>query len=119
LGLLLILVAAASSCDRGPGAKPTLRSEERILVDLYVDITKLEALRADQPDSVGPGLDRLSATADTVAVRRALDGLRKDPSRWAIVYDEIAQRLRAIEESTDPAARLPSGSAVPVPRVSD
>lgn len=123
LALLLGTAIGVAGCDRGPQPAARLRAEERLLVDLYVDITRAEALRSDLPDSAGPALDRLSAGADTVAVRRALDGLQKDPSRWALVYDEITQRLRAIEESTDPRAREP-GSPAPapapaVPRVSD
>src|SRR5262245_18911585 len=96
-----------AGCQRGAGAAPALRPAERALVDLYVDITRAEALRIDQPDSVGPILDRLAQHADSYAVQSALQGLKDDPSRWALVYDEIAQRLRAIEESTDPRLRQP------------
>jgi hypothetical protein len=101
-------------CGTSTPSAPALRPEEEALVDLYVQITRIEAMRAEEPDSVGPALDRLSHQYDSLAVRQALDGLRAEPERWEYVYGEIARRLQSIEESPNPTARRPDA---PVPRI--
>lgn len=103
-----------SGCEPSTPSGPALRPEEETLVDLYVQITRIEALRADQPDSVGPALDRLSQRYDSLAVRQALAGLRAEPERWEYVYGEIARRLQAVEESPNPKAVQPDNA---VPRI--
>jgi hypothetical protein len=98
LRLLVAAVAGLLAC-RGPDpAQPALRGDEQLLVDLYVRIAEIESRRSAEPDSVGPALDRLAASADSVAVRRALSALERDPARWQQVFDAIVQRLQALEE---------------------
>jgi hypothetical protein len=111
--VLAVGVIGLSSCRTPLQRGSPLEPEEKALVDLYVQITKIEALRAEEPDSVGPMLDRLGKGVDSTAVRSALAGLEKDPSRWALVYDEIARQLHALEESTDARAARPDAPAVP------
>jgi hypothetical protein len=101
-------------CGTSSPSSPALRPEEEALVDAYVQISRIEALRADAPDSVGPALDRVAENYDSTAVREALAGLRREPERWEYVYAEIARRLQAIEESPNPNARRPG---TPVPRI--
>lgn len=106
LSLLMGIFLLVPSCRSSPPAAPPLSADEQALVDLYVRITVLDAWRADAPDSVGPALDRLSAAADSAAVRRALLALRSEPHRWEWVLDAIVERLRELEESPDPRAGL-------------
>lgn len=83
-------------------------------MDLYVRITVVEARRAVSPDSVGPALDRLAGSADSVLVRRALEDLRQEPDRWQYVLDAIAKRLHELEEKpavAPEAAGDPDGAA--------
>ncbi len=97
---LLAATAGVLLGCRGPGPTGSpLRPDEQALVDVYVRITLIESMRADAPDSVGPALDRLAASYDSTAVRRALAELDADPSRWQMVFDAIAQRLHAMEEN--------------------
>jgi hypothetical protein len=114
--LQLIALASAAlglaSC-RFSSSRPELRPEERALADLYVQITRIEAQRVDLPDSVGPTLDRLAHGVDSTFVRRALDHMREDPARWALVYDEITRQLRALEESPKVDAEAPAEPVAP------
>ena len=98
----MVGVAAVGLACRGagPSGPPALGADERTLVDLYVRICQIESRRADEPDSVGPALDRLRAGADSAAVQRALAHLEAEPVRWQYVFDAIAQRLQELEEST-------------------
>ncbi len=107
-----ILAGLLGGCGKSGPSGPALRPEEEVLVDLYVRIARIEAMRADAPDSVGPALDRLAHSRDSVMVRAALEGLRNEPERWELVYSEIVQRLQAAEESTVPLVQ-PPGPAVP------
>lgn len=84
----------------GPSGPPALGADERTLVDLYVRISQIESRRADEPDSVGPALDRLRVGADSAAVQRALARLEAEPVRWQYVFDAIAQRLQELEEDS-------------------
>jgi hypothetical protein len=103
----LAMAAAGLLACRGPSPSgPALRPHERALVDVYVRISQIEALRADEPDSVNPALDRLAASYDSVAVGRALAELEADPTRWQFVFDAISQRLHELEES-------PAGGGLP------
>lgn len=105
---MFAVAATAILACRGPGPSgPALRPDERALVEVYVRITQIEALRGDQPDSVGPALDRLAATYDSTAVQHALARLEDDPSRWQFVFDAIAQRLHQLEESPTPQGGIP------------
>jgi hypothetical protein len=101
LRLLAGVVSVALACrGAGPSGPPALRADERILVDLYVRISQIESRRADEPDSVGPALDRLRVSADSAAVGRALAQLEAEPVRWQYVFDAIAQRLQELEEDS-------------------
>ena len=108
VGLLATLLGCGPSGPSGP----TLRPEEEVLVDLYVQITRIEAMRADAPDSVGPALDRLAHSHDSLGVRAALAGLEAEPERWETIYSEIIERLNAAEESLAPVPP-PTQPAVP------
>jgi hypothetical protein len=112
----VILPALLAGCGRSGPSSPALRPAETALVDLYVQIARVESMRADVPDSVGPTLDRLARSHDSTAVRTALEGLEKEPERWEYVYDEIVRRLQELEEAPDPRL-APSTPAVP--RVND
>jgi hypothetical protein len=78
---------------------PPLGPDEQALVDTYVRITVLQALQENAPDSTKAELLHLSATVDSVAIRRALDGLAVDPMRWELVYSAIAIRLEELEST--------------------
>ncbi len=106
LTLVLSVWIAVAGCGPGSESGPSLTPQERALVDAYVRISVLEAWRADEPDSVGPALDRLAASYDSTAVRAALAGLDADPERWETVFDTIAKRLHELEKEPSPRVAL-------------
>lgn len=101
------------ACDAATPARPPLSREEALLVDLYVQITRLEQARLDHPDSATAGFASLAADFDSTAVQRGLAALEAAPQRWEFVLDEIARRLRAAEE--DPNPTPPWRSPPPAP----
>jgi hypothetical protein len=111
-----VVAGIACGCRSSDPSSPTLTPAEAALVDVYVRIARVEAMRADTPDSVGPALDRLARVQDSTAVQEALDGLRAQPQRWEYVYDQIVKRLQAIEASPGGEAFRPDA---PVPPVND
>ena len=85
-------------------------------------ISAIEARRADIPDSVGTLLDHVRAGHDSLQIRAAVEGLRRDPERWERVWATIVKRLQELEENPTavrdtPPPNLPAQPAVP--RVSD
>jgi hypothetical protein len=104
MGVVAIL-ALACACGSS-GRDSALSADERALVDTYVRIIVLDALRTDAPDSVGPGLDRLAATYDSTAVRAAMRELEIRPDRWQYIYEAIADRLHALEREITPEGAL-------------
>jgi hypothetical protein len=76
-------------------------------VTLYVRLTLLEKLHAENPDSAEAGFLRLSTSYDSTAVRRALQRLEHDPLRWEGIYDAISHELVRRQESPDPTDVLP------------
>jgi hypothetical protein len=102
LAIASLFLGVLPGCRGSTPAKPPLRPHELALVDLYVQITQIEARRSTVPDSVGPALDRLAAAEDSIAVRDALEALKQEPERWEYVWDEIHRRLREQEESPTP-----------------
>jgi hypothetical protein len=111
LRLLAVAAGLALACRATGPSGPALRADERALVDVYVRITQIEALRGDQPDSVGPALDRLAASYDSTAVQRALALLETDPTRWQLVFDAIPTRLHELEEDPHLRGGLPPSIA--------
>lgn len=103
VGLFGLCVAGAFlACDSGTPSRPPLSREEALLVDLYVQITRLEQARQDFPDSTVAGFEHLAARYDSLEVHRGFALLESDPRRWEFVYDEIARRLRQFEEDPNP-----------------
>jgi hypothetical protein len=96
-----VVLLLVSGCGRDAAPDPELDADERVLVDLYVRLTLLEALRPDRPDSVDVELDRLSTEYDSLAVQRALARLETEPMRWEKVYETITARLTEMSQLED------------------
>jgi hypothetical protein len=113
LRLLAVAAGVCLACHSGGPSGPSLRADERALVDVYVRISQIEAMRGDSPDSVGPALDRLAASYDSTAVQNALARLEHDPTRWQLVFDAITSRLHELEENPNLRGGLPPSAAPP------
>lgn len=100
VGLFSALWLGCAPSGEGPAV---LTPDERAFVDTYVRILVLDARRGDLPDSVGPALDRLAASHDSLAIRAAFERLDREPERWEVVYAEIAKRLHALEREPTPS----------------
>lgn len=112
---LILLLLCATSCRSAAPPPTPLSPPELALVQVYMRISWIESLRTSAPDSVGPALDRVRQSYDSLAVRAALAGLETAPERWALVYEEIARRLQAIEESSDPRRTAIEQGILPSP----
>jgi hypothetical protein len=92
-------LAIVWGCRAATPTPPPLRADERAFVELYVQIARIEARRADAPDSVSAELDRLRAHTDTTATNAVLARLTAEPERWETIWDAIAKRLHEVEEN--------------------
>ena len=96
MGLLLGLACAPDSPP-----SPPLDQEERLLVDAYVRLSILEALRADSPDSVETVLDSLSAAWDSTRMVVRIQKQQTQPFRWEKIYAAITAELNQLERRPD------------------
>jgi hypothetical protein len=114
-----LLAAALGACR--PSGRAEISADERVLVATYVRIAVLDVWRGDDPDSARVALDKLAASPDTAAVRRALVRLQESPQRWEAVWDAIAKQLHDLESQPTPAVALrvldgrPPGAPPPKP----
>jgi len=114
-----LLAAAFGACR--PSGRAAISADEQVLVATYVRIAVLDVWRGDEPDSARVALDRLAASPDSAAVRRALLGLEESPQRWEAVWDAIAKQLHDLESQPTPAVALrvldghPPGASPPKP----
>ena len=100
LALVLLLVPALSCAPEAPVEVP-LDADERQLVDAYIRLSILEALRPDYPDSVEAVLDSLATAWDSTDVLARIDAMRDDPFRWERVYTTISEELTELQRSPD------------------
>ena len=106
LTLVVSVWIGVAGCKPRSESDVRLTPQEQALVDTYVRITVLDAWRADEPDSVGPSLERMAHSYDSTAVRAALASLDANPERWEPVFDTIAKRLRELEQEPSPRIAL-------------
>jgi hypothetical protein len=81
------------ACAPEPAPEPGLDQNERQLVDAYVRLSLLEALRPDYPDSVDAVLDSLAAAWDSTRLIDTIESLQTDPFRWERIYTAITDQL--------------------------
>ena len=98
---LAIGIALGVACSPEPVADPTLQENERRLVDAYVRLSILEALRPDYPDSVNAVLDSLAAAWDSTHILANIDAMQADPFRWERIYTVISEELTELQRSPD------------------
>jgi hypothetical protein len=95
-GVLLVL-----ACAPEPEPDPGLDRDERRLVDAYVRLSLLEALRPDYPDSVDAVLDSLAAAWDSTRLIDTIEGLETHPFRWERIYSAITDELNEAQRHPD------------------
>jgi hypothetical protein len=119
LPVILGFGLGAFGCEPSPQEMPPLRADEKVLVDAYVRISVLENCRGEAvPESVHAAFDRVARDLDSTAVRRALDGLAREPRRWEPVFDAIVQEFQRLENSPTPPSLRDPRPGVPQPRAS-
>ena len=96
LGLLL-----GAACAPEPPPEPGLNADERLLIDAYVRLSLLEALRVDSPDSVNSILDSLSAAWDSTQIVDRIEIYQSQPFRWEKIYGAITAELNRLEKNPD------------------
>ena len=94
-------VALGLACSSEPIVNPSLDDSERRLVDAYVRLSILEALRPDYADSVDAVLDSLAAAWDSTAILTSIDAMQEHPFRWEKVYMAISAELTYLQRSPD------------------
>lgn len=94
-----LLLGFACTPDHTPPAPLDL--EERLLVDAYVRLSLLEALRVDSPESVESFLDSLSAAWDSTRIVERIQRLQTEPFRWEKIYTAITVELNRLESNPD------------------
>jgi hypothetical protein len=89
------------ACNKAPLPDPLLNGEEQLLVDAYVRLSLLEALRVDAPDSVESVLDSLSAAWDSTRMVERIQVHQAQPFRWEKIYSAITSQLNELQRHPD------------------
>jgi len=98
---LVIALTWGVACGPEPTVEPPLDEGERQLVDAYVRLSILEALRPDYPDSVDAVLDSLAAAWDSTRILEQVDALQEQPFRWERIFMVINAELTELQRSPD------------------
>jgi hypothetical protein len=98
---LATVLFLSPACAPDPEPAAPLNAEERLLVDAYVRLSLLEALRVETPDSVESVLDSLSAAWDSTRMVERIQMQQAQPYRWEKIYTAITAELNQLERYPD------------------
>lgn len=105
--LALLAVAACIALTVSSGCSPSvdrpkkvhLNANEEYLVEAYTKIIQARSYYPDQAEVAESLFTKLQADVDTTRIADTIAALNRDPDRWAAVYQEIEDRVKAKRRS--------------------